>query len=128
MPELNDKDVLLNARFNLRFEQALKEGLILCKATDSRKLMLEKAPDIVRLQSSLLFMGQQDLLFQNFVIILRVLIELTHLNALDEAILLLGWATEDLEQPLSLVVVGLWLVRELDVNIDMGRCSRVHMV
>ncbi len=87
--------------------------------------MLEEAPNIVRLQASLLLMSKQYLLLQNVVIIFGVLVELTHLIALDEAIFLLGWVCKDLEQPLSLIVVGLRLVGQFDVSIDMGRCRRV---
>ncbi len=73
-------------------------------------------------------MSQQDLLFQKFVIIFGVVIEGSHLVALDEAIFLLGWVAKNLEQPLSLIVEGLRLVSELDVSINMGRCRCVHMV
>ncbi len=90
--------------------------------------MLEEAPDVVRLKSSLLFMSQQNLLFQEFVISLGVLIELAHLLALNEAIFFLAWVSEHLEQSLSLVIVGFWLVSELYVRVNVGSCRRVHVV
>ena len=128
--ELDDENVLLDARFNLSAQQAFKEGLVLGKAADSRELVLKEAPDIVRFKSGLLIMGQQDLLSELIIVGIAVTTfeELSHLLALDEAVFLHCGIHEHLEQTLSLVVVCLWLVGEFNVSVNMGCRCRMHMV
>lgn len=82
----------------------------------------------MRLKTELLVSCQQDLVAENFVVFLRILIECSKLNALNKSILFAFRLLEDLEEALTFIIVGLWLVSELDEDIDMGCCRRVNVV
>ena len=130
MSKLDDENVLLDTRFNLSAQQAFKERLVFGETANSRELVLEEAPDVVRFESGLFIMGQQDLLSELIIVGIAVAAfkELSHLLALDEAIFLHCRVDEHLEQSLSLVVVCLWLVSELNVSVNMGCRCCVHVV
>ena len=90
--------------------------------------MLEEAPDVMRLQSTLLFSNQQDLLPELVVVLIWICIKRSHLFALHEAIFFQIRGDEDFKETFALVVVGDWVVRELDEDINMGRSSRVDVM
>ena len=128
MAQLNDKDILLDALIDVGSQETLKKGAVLGKTANSRELMLEEAPNVVRLESSLLFAREEDLPLENLIVLFGILVERTHLGTLDESVLLVRGILEHLEETLTLIVISLWLVSQLDEDVDV-RCScRVHVV
>ena len=128
MTQLQNECVLLNARFDVGAQQLLKEGTILGKTANSGEFVLEKAPNVVRLQSILLFTCQENLAAQDIIVLFRILVERAHLDALDKAILFVVWILENFKQALTLIVVSLGLVGKLNEDVNMGRCSCMHMM
>ena len=128
MTQLQNECVLLNARFDVGAQQLLKEGTILGKTANSGEFVLEKAPNVVRLQSILLFTCQENLAAQDVIVLFRILVERAHLDALDKAILFVVWILENFKQALTLIVVSLGLVGKLNEDVNMGRCSCMHMM
>ena len=61
MAQLYDEDILLDALVNVRAQKPLEERGILRQSAYPRKFVLEVAPDVVRLETKLLFARQQDL-------------------------------------------------------------------
>ena len=90
--------------------------------------MLEEAPDVVRFEPDSLLACQQDLLTKDLVVFLWVLIPTAHLIALNEAVFLHGRVREHLEETRAFIVVGRVVVRQLDVDIGVGRSGRMHMM
>ena len=126
--QLNDENVLLDAGVNRSTKQALKEGPVLCQAADSGEFVLEVSPDVVRLEADCLVACQQDLLPENIIVLLRVFVPGAHLLALDEPVFLGGRICENFEQTRSFVVVARRVISQLNVDIYVRRCCRVHVV
>ena len=95
--QLDDENVLLDARFNRCAKQALKEGSVLCQAANSGEFVLEVSPDVVRLKADCLVSCQQDLLPENIIVLLRVFVPGAHLLALNEPVFLGGRICENFE-------------------------------
>ena len=90
--------------------------------------MLEVSPDVVRLEADCLVARQQDLLPKNIIVLLGVFVPGAHLLALNESVFLGGRICENFEQTRSFVVVACRVVSQLNVDIYVRRCCRVHVV
>ena len=75
--------------------------------------MLEEAPDVMALKSSLLILSEQNLVPQSLVILLWSCVPLSQCVARLISILFLV-VREHFEQTFSFVVVGDWVISELD--------------
>jgi len=87
--QLNDEHILCNARVNSCLQERPKELVVLSKLGDSRELVLEVLPDVVRGAIPLLFLSQKNFVPQVVVEGLDILHELSHLHARDVAIVAL---------------------------------------
>ena len=128
VPQFDNKDILLNACINARPQQLLKKGPVLGQTCYPRELMLEEAPNIVRLEADLLGSRQQDLTLEYLIVLFRIAVERAHLLALDVPVLHVRPILEDLEETLPLVVISDGVVSQLNVDINVRRCGCMDMV
>lgn len=128
MAQLYNKDILLDASFDVGSKQALKEWPVLGEASDSAELVLEVPPNVMGLQAMLLLASEQDLAAQDIVVLFRFGVEASHLLALHEAVFLVRGVLEDLEEAFALVVVRDRVVCQLNKDVDVRRCRGVNVV
>ena len=128
MPQLYDIDILLDACVNVCPEQSLKERPVLRQTADTRELVLEVAPDVVGFEAVLLFTSQQYLTPENLIVFFWVGVKRAHLLALNKTILHVLPVLKDLEQAFALIVVRDRVVSELNEDVYMGCCGRMHVM
>ena len=127
MPELNNQNVLLRTGHQCASEQLFEEHNVFTKITDSGKLWLEAFPDVMALERSSLFVGEQNCISDHIVIFFRIFVECANFVALAKSIDLFV-TQKDLELALALVVRDFIKVRKFDVLLDTGRGRRVQVV